>query len=382
MPRDDRAAMRIAYGVHGHGRGHAMRVGALLPGLTRRHAVRVFAGGDAREVLLPRADVEPIPCLRYVYRGERVSWTRTVAANAAFIADLVGRGAASRNVEAELERFRPDVVVSDTEGLVLRAAARLGIPAIGLDHVGVIGHCRPAAPPADRAQLALDGGFYRFLVGSADRAIVSSFYQFPARRPGIRFVAPILRERVLAARPTEGAHLLVYFNQGRHLYAPHVHEALRVLAAPVVAYGTGRDGQDGSVTFRPFDEAAFVEDLASCRAVLATGGHQLMGEAIHLGKPMLVAPEASAEQRLNARELDRLGLGRQVAHRDISAGVLREFLAEVDRLRATPVRPAPGSGNAAAIEAIESFACELASASGEGAPARRTPDWLWDRGRP
>jgi uncharacterized protein (TIGR00661 family) len=373
--------MRIAYGVHGYGRGHATRVGALLPELGRRHSVRVFAGGDARAILAPLVEVESIPCLRYVYRGQRISWTRTAAANAPFVADLVGRGVVSRSIEEKLERFRPHLVVSDTEGLLMRAAARLGIPSIGLDHVGVIGHCRPAAPLADLAQLALDGGFYRFLVGGADRVIVSSFYEVPPRRSGVRFVAPILRERVLAARPSEGEHLLVYFNKGRHLYAPHVHEALRALAVPVVAYGTGREGQDGSVTFRAVDEASFVEDLASCRAVLATGGHQLMGEALYLGKPMLVTPEGSAEQRLNARELERLGLGRRVAHPDISGGLLRGFLAEVDRLRGSS-RPASRNGNAEALVAIDSLARELTGAAGPSAQARRYPAWLEDRSSP
>jgi uncharacterized protein (TIGR00661 family) len=373
--------MRIAYGVHGYGRGHAMRVGALLPELGRCHSVRVFAGGDAREVLAPLADVEPIPCLRYVYRGERISWTRTAAANAAFMADLVGRGPVSRRIEEQLERFRPHVVISDTEGLLMRAAARLGIPTIGLDHVGVIGHCRPAAPLGDLAQLVLDGSFYRFLVGGADRVIISSFYEVPPRRPGVRFVAPILRESVLAVRPSEGRHLVVYFNKGRHLYAPHVHQALQALPVPVVAYGTGREGQDGSVTFRPFDEATFVEDLASCRAVLATGGHQLMGEALHLGKPMLVAPEASAEQRLNARELERLGFGRQVAHRDITEDLLRGFLADVDRLRSS-LPLASRNGNAEALGTIETLALEVTGAAGAGAQARRLPEWLEDRSCP
>jgi uncharacterized protein (TIGR00661 family) len=355
-----------------------MRVRALLPELGKRHVVRVFAGGEAREALAPHAEVEPIPCLGYVYRGERISWVRTAAANAAFVSDLVGRGPASRRIEALLEGFRPHVVVSDTEGLLLRTAARLGIPSIGLDHVGVIGHCRPAAPPGDRAQLALDGAFYRFLVGGADAVVVSSFYQAPPRRPGVRFVAPILRERVVAARPSDGEHLLVYFNQGRHLYAPHVHEALRAISVPVVAYGTGRVGEDGNVTFRPFHEAGFVDDLASCRAVLATGGHQLMGEAIHLGKPMLVAPEASAEQRLNARELERLGLGRRVAHREISPGVLGAFLADLDR-HWLALRRVPRRGNAEALGAIETFARELTGVTVSGPSARRLPDWLEDR---
>ena len=36
--------MRIAYGVMGYGRGHAMRARAVLPSLMEEHEITVFAG--------------------------------------------------------------------------------------------------------------------------------------------------------------------------------------------------------------------------------------------------------------------------------------------------------------------------------------------------
>ena len=39
--------MRIAYGVMGYGRGHAMRTATVLPHLMEQHDVRVFASADA-----------------------------------------------------------------------------------------------------------------------------------------------------------------------------------------------------------------------------------------------------------------------------------------------------------------------------------------------
>ena len=42
--------MRIAYGVMGYGRGHAMRTMSVLPALMAEHEVTVFAGGDAYPV--------------------------------------------------------------------------------------------------------------------------------------------------------------------------------------------------------------------------------------------------------------------------------------------------------------------------------------------
>jgi len=352
--------VRIAYGVHGYGRGHATRVLAVLPGLVARHEVRVFAGGDAFELLSRHFPVERIPHLSFDYRGSRMSLASTLAANAEVGWDLLTRGPRVRRLEEQLRDFGPEVVVSDSEPLVLRAARALDLPTIGLDHVGVIAHCRPRLPLCDRPQLVLEAAAYRLLVGRVDRAVVSSFYEAPPRRPGVRLVSPILRENVLRARPWNGAHLLVYFNNGVRLYAPHVDAALKALDCPVRVYGAGRDGQDGNVFHSTIDEERFLRDLAGCRAILATGGHQLISEALHLGKPMLVSPEASAEQRLNAFQVEALGAGRSIRHSRISAGAIRDFLARGEQYRAALARlerrrpPAP-------LEVLEPLVRELAS---------------------
>ena len=39
--------MRIAYGVMGYGRGHAMRTLSVLPELMKEHEITVFTAGDA-----------------------------------------------------------------------------------------------------------------------------------------------------------------------------------------------------------------------------------------------------------------------------------------------------------------------------------------------
>lgn len=350
--------MRIAYGVHGYGRGHATRALGVLPLLSRRNEVLVLAGGDAREVLDRQVAVEEIPHLSYVYRGMRLSAARTLAANARAVLDLASNGPALRRLEARLAQFAPDVVVSDSDPFTLRAAGRLGIPRISFDHVGVIAHCRPAAPPGDALQLWRDARAYRLLVGPAERVVVSSFYDAPPRRRGVHRVPPVLRPSVLAARPSDGEHLLVYFNEGAALFGPHVEAAVRGAGLPARVYGSGRVGRDGPVTYRPFDPEAFVHDLASCRALLCTAGHQLASEALHLGKPMLVSPEDCAEQRLNAREVERLGFGRAVRHRDLSAAELRRFLAEQEAHRGR-LAAFPRDGNERAVTVLEALAREL-----------------------
>ena len=369
--------MRLAYGVHGYGRGHAVRSLAVLSQLTSRHEVLILAGGDAAP-LLQRFGPVPLPAFTFGYHGTRLSAARTLRANAAFLAALALGGPPVLRVERLLASFRPEVVVSDSEPVVLRAAGRLGIPRLVFDHVGVMGWCRPMAPLGDALRLGRDGLAYRLLMGNPERVVVSSFFDAPPRRADVRLVPPVLRERVLRAEPRDAGHLLVYFNQPQ-LLTPAALSAIAGAGAPAVVYGTGRRGREGTVHFRTIDEAAFVDDLASCRAVLATAGHQLAAEALHLGKPMLLCPEDSAEQRLNARELVRRGAARVVRPRDLSADLLRAFLAG-----ATPRAGARGriglDGNARAIEVLEEQLAALAGSpsvapqvSSAGARALCTP---------
>jgi UDP-N-acetylglucosamine:LPS N-acetylglucosamine transferase len=72
-----------------------------------------------------------------------------------------------------------------------------------------------------------------------------------------------------------------------------------------------------------------VEDLRTARAVIASGGFSLMGEAVHLRVPMLAVPlEAQFEQEMNARWLEHLGYGERAATLD--ADRVAAFLARTD----------------------------------------------------
>ena len=74
---------------------------------------------------------------------------------------------------------------------------------------------------------------------------------------------------------------------------------------------------EGPLRYRPFSEDQFIDDLASCRAVVASGGFTLMGEAVYLRKPMLAVPlRRQFEQVLNARYLQLEGYGRHAESLD------------------------------------------------------------------
>jgi uncharacterized protein (TIGR00661 family) len=361
--------VRILYGVFGYGRGHATRALSVLPELSSRHEVVLLAGGDAYDALASEHATIRIPTLRYEYGADgRRSLSRTLGENLKHVADLVFGGRSYRDAARVVRDFAPDVAICDAEPWSHAAAARLGVPRISFDHFGVLAYGRPPIPWHDRLRSLRDVLAYRSLMGRPDRVIVSSFYDAGSRDARVRFVGPILRPAVLARRPTHGDHLLVYLNRGDWQLTPRIESALRALGMPVIVYGTDRRGDDGRLSFRAPSNSAFLDDLAGCRAVFSTAGNQLVGEALWLGKPMLVTPERTVEQRLNAAAVERLGIGRRVQHEDVDAGALSSFLGAVDRFR-EPMRAAVRDGRAEAIATIERFARDL---RGKGtAPVRR-----------
>jgi uncharacterized protein (TIGR00661 family) len=188
--------------------------------------------------------------------------------------------------------------------------------------------------------------------------VVVSFYAPPARRPGVKVVGPVLRSYVQEVQPTRGEYLLVYFTNGHSHYTPEIEAALHALDEPVKVYGVGREGSEGKLTYCPPSNTVFVDDLAGCRCVFSTAGNQLISEAMHYRKPMLLLPEDALEQRLNAAAIEKMGVGLGTRQGRITPEVLRGFWQREPEL-AGAFGPTAPDGRSAALEAIEQFAAEL-----------------------
>lgn len=351
--------MRIAYGVMGYGRGHSTRVRAVLPALMHEHEVTVFAGGDAHDMLATDFPTVSIPTLGYVYgRDGRASFASTLTANARQTTQLLLGGESLQEVMAEFRRRGINLVISDSEAWTHQAARRLGIPRISFDHVGVIPFCKPHWPAELAWRGRRDAWGYKRLMGRPERVVVSSFYPVQPLSPATRAVGPILRPEVLAATPGTGNYLLCYFNRGHLQYTPRLEAELRELDLPVVIYGTPETGVRGNIVFRPIDPLRFVEDFAGCRAVLATAGNQLIGEALHFRKPVFALPERVFEQELNAWIVERLGIGRSGRFSTLTADEIELFLAEAPACRAR-MEGLGGDGTADAVASLRRFIEEL-----------------------
>ncbi|MFP4105050.1 MAG: glycosyltransferase family protein [Phycisphaerae bacterium] len=367
---EQKPTRRIIYGVHGYGRGHAARALAVLPHLTERYDVRILAGDDAFDQLRDRYDVTRIPVLRYYNNDKkRRSAYLTLKRNTPGLQDMLMRGPIFQMVCSIMNEYQPDVVISDSEGWTHHVAHVLKIPRISFDHYGVMAFCRFRMSLLDRITCWLESRVYRMLIGKPERIIAAAFYDGAPKRDGVTVVGPILRERVRQTEPAGGDYLLTYFSNASENYTPEIEQALQQLDVPVKMYGLGKDRQDGNIQYRPFGNEPFLRDLAGCRAVFATAGNQLISEAIHFGKPMLLVPEESLEQRLNAKTVQRWHIGVQTSHKKFNYSVLEDFWSRVDEL-GEGIDDHRRDGLGETLEAMESAIDDLTASS---EPDRESP---------
>ncbi|HKU45056.1 MAG TPA: glycosyltransferase family protein, partial [Polyangiales bacterium] len=156
----------------------------------------------------------------------------------------------------------------------------------------------------------------------------------PLRKERTTLVPPVLRPEILEARASAGDHLLVYQTAEGNEALP---AALAASGLPCRIYGMRRELEaeevQGNLRYRPFDERAFIADMASARAVVSGGSFTVMSECVYLHKPLLSLPVAGQiEQVVNARYLEREGYGALAEHLD--APTLSRFLHNLPRYEA------------------------------------------------
>ncbi|NBW86713.1 MAG: teichoic acid biosynthesis protein [Planctomycetia bacterium] len=330
---------KIAVSLCGEGRGHATRIATLLERLELEHDVLVYTSADALEFLRrrfgpdhPRVSMVEIPGIVFQYTGGRLDVMRSIAAGLDYQARQLGP--LVDRMMGELEAFGADVAITDFEPALPRAASRIGIPLMSVDHQHfLLAYDLDALPRSLQWNAWFMSHAVWMYVTEAVDTVVSAFFRPPLRRgwEHVVQVGPLLRREVLTATPRDDGFVLSYLR--RHTPFSAI-ESLAECGLPVRVYGLGCRDPVGSVSFHAIDERRFVEDLASCRALVSAAGNQLIGEALHLGKPLLVLPErAHAEQLMNSHFLAAMGCGEFCVLEEVTGDRVRSFLAEMSRLR-------------------------------------------------
>ena len=326
--------MRILYGVNGEGMGHATRSEVVIGYLLASHDVRVVASGAAYRHLrerLPRVDEIFGPTFA-MDEGEIHRWA-TLRQNAQQALQELPETV--KAWVAEVDEWKPDVVISDFEPLAGVYARSTRTPLIAVDNINILDRCRHDAEivGAQRQDYLLARAVTHSMVPGAVEYIVTTFFEPPVARQGTTLVPPVIRPEIVDAETVRGEHLVVYSSGD-----PKLLDALRAAGVPARVYGM-RGGPDqvqvdGDLELRPRSSADFVDSLRTARGVIAGGGFSLLSEAVYLGKPILSVPlHGQFEQVMNARYVQRLGYG--LCADAVTEEVLGEFIVRLPEFEAT-----------------------------------------------
>lgn len=319
---------RILYGVMGDARGHvtrALTVAQEMPG----HEFLFLGGGKVHDLQSEGYNVEDIPMLSTYYKDNRVDIPATVG-NALRVLCC---GSRIRNRIADVIRnFDPDQILTDYEYFTPLAARKLGRDCISLDHQHILTHCDYQSPPSERLSRLLTCSTVKYLYSNCSRFLIVSFFNLAPKNPKNTVVLPpLIREAVRRTKTRTGDHVLVYQT------SPTFHRLFPLLEkvnSKFIVYGFGARPAQKNLIFKAPSTQGFLEDLASSRYAITNGGHNVLCEAIYLGKPVLAFPIAKAyEQFINSYFLTVCGYGSYSVSLNPSEQLFVDFEKRLDEFK-------------------------------------------------
>ncbi|QDU55363.1 glycosyltransferase family protein [Aeoliella mucimassa] len=327
----------IFYSVMGEGRGHAARARTVVEELRHRHRIVLYSSHDALEFLWKQyenaADVEvrSIEGLKFHYTEKRLNLYKTISSGLSLwmrVEKLL-----EPLVEA-IKQEKPDLVISDFEPLVARAAHRTNVPVLSFDHQHFLLAYDLSILPTQLRWWARSMRLAVWMFGiGQQKTMVSAFYSPPLKRgyEDVVQVGPLLRPTIRQRETSDQGFLLSYL---RRQTPEATVRKLGSLGLPVRIYGLGKRPPQGNAEFFEVDEHSFTESLVTCKAVVAAAGNQLLGEALYLGKPFFAMPERKHfEQRINACFLKELGGGDWAYVERVEQSQLDAFMANIEMYR-------------------------------------------------
>ena len=337
----------ILYGVNGEGAGHSTRAREVLTHLVAQgHTVHVASFDRGLQNLKDSFDASEIYGSRFAYVNNRVRYKRTIAKNLVTVSHAAESLA---HLNELVEQKKINLVITDFEPLTCHVGHKRHLPVVSIDNQHCLTNAAVSYPKEYRRDAAAAKLVTRLMTPRANAYLVISFFNAPVRKPNTFLFPPLLRQQVLEATPAESTHVLVYVTSP----APRLTKLLSSIRCRFVAYGFGREGEDGNITYKKPSLDGFFSDLVSARAIIANSGFSLVTEALHLAKPYLAVPVSHQfEQIFNAYWLQKSRYG---AYWDeLNKERVESFLFNLPHYRES-LAVYPRQGNQALFQKLDSL---------------------------
>lgn len=290
------------YALAGEGLGHASRAYAVYERLKDEYEFHFFTFGDAYEFF----QIMKVPNLHLI---QGIKWVRTNG-----IIDNAATFQAYANLKDNKEVFEkvysPGIVcITDFEPTITRFAYKK-TKLISIDNQHKFSRCyNKDLGFGLRAYAAIMGWVTELFIKSPSRVVVSTFYHSLAKKmnDSTLTVNVFIRNEFDKNKITNDGTILVY--DKNNLFCDKVIPLLAKRGKKVIVYNNKGQSIYG-YDYKKIDYENFVADLHRCDRVICTAGNQLLGEAIYLGKPLLVIPEPGQyEQYINAFYIKKMNAG-------------------------------------------------------------------------
>ncbi len=321
--------MKILYGVPSEGMGHATRSKSVIQHLIAQQHEVCIVSSDRAFIFLKKHfgdRVVSIEGFHLAYKNAKVSVGATI---------LLTLKEAPRQViknfntyQQLLKNFTPDIVISDFESFSHFFALSRNIPLLSIDNMQVLNRARLdiEIPKTEKANYILSKNIVKAKVAGAAHYFITSFFHPPIKKPNTSYVAPIIRDEILNAKPSIKNHIVVYQTSTSQ---KDLIPALQSLPnEQFIVYGFNREEIHGNVVLKSFSENEFIHYFASAKAVIANGGFSFISEAVFLHKPVCCVPiQHQFEQFVNAAYIQQLGYGRHF--NQFSSDHIKAFLYDL-----------------------------------------------------
>ena len=317
--------VRILYGIAGEGMGHAIRSKVVIEHLLKKHELIIVSSRKPYEFLSKKfKDVYDIHGLHINYKNNKVQSAKTLFQNAYKLPK--GSYRTLRRLMRIIKGFKPDIVISDFEPFTGLISKFFNTPLISIDNMHVMTNCKLKVPKRYYKDYIAAKLVIKSFIIKADYYLINTFFYPKIRKKNTFLFPPILRKDILKVKAKEKDFILVYQTSKDH---KKIVKTLKKAKGKFIVYGFDKDKEERNLVFKKFSEKGFIEDLASCKALITNGGFSTIVEAIHLGKPVLSEPiRKQFEQVLNAIFVEKAGYGE--FHKKLKADKINDFISNLD----------------------------------------------------
>ncbi|MFP4117820.1 MAG: MJ1255/VC2487 family glycosyltransferase [Candidatus Woesearchaeota archaeon] len=327
---------KIIYGIQSDGLGHYSRSKVVIDHLLAQgHQVKILTSERVYELMKDEYDVEKIARISFVYRSNRVNYTRTIYKNFVLFPSIIKDGL--RKASYVFKEFAPDLVITDFEYFSAKIASKRKVPILCIDNIHSISrtdapkHVKRKYMMYEKEQVSLVKILSPRSRSMKHYFIVSFFNPRPIRAK-TTIIPPLIREEIIDKKDeVEKDHIFVYQTSktNKRLF-PALKE---VNKEKFIIYGFDEEKKEENLIFRKTRAGGqFLKDLSTAKAVITNGGFSLMSEAVFLKKPILSNPVSGQfEQIMNATMLEREGYG--AFSKRITPEAIKLFLRNLEKYR-------------------------------------------------